>query len=346
MAKRTRVKTESGQWVDLASAVTDLSQYANLNNTPISGFRNAIINGKFDIWQRGTSFSSAGYTADRFAIVAASGQTVAVSQQAFTPGNAISGYESAYFLRAAWSGTPSGTYWLTQRVEDVRTFAGQTATLSFWAKASTATTAFTPMIEQNFGSGGSGNNSLSATSPISLTTSWQRFSVTFAVPSISGKTIGTNSYLDVRPLNGGSSVAGINVDIWGVQLETGSIATPFEQRPIGTELALCQRYYWRNTPGISFGAIGMGFADNTTIVDILINNPVPMRTIPTVFEPSNVRVMDYQNVPTLSNIVLDGSRSSLYITKLSLTVSGAIAFRPYVLEASTAAGYIGLGAEL
>jgi hypothetical protein len=90
----------------------------------------------------------------------------------------------------------------------------------------------------------------------------------------------------------------------------------------------------------------MGLADTTTLVDILINNPVPMRTIPTLFEPSNVRVMDYQNVPTLSSIALDGTRSSLYITKLTATVSGAIAFRPYVLETSTAAGYIGIGAEL
>jgi hypothetical protein len=131
-----------------------------------------------------------------------------------------------------------------------------------------------------------------------------------------------------------------------VQLEQGGRQTSFEYRPIGTELALCQRYYWRNTPGLAFGAIGMGFADTTSIVDIMLINPVQMRVIGFLLESSNVRVMDYQNAPTLSSIVLDPTRSSTYITKLALTVSGATAFRPYVLESSTVSGYIGISAEL
>lgn len=242
MAKPAKVRTESGQWADLALQVPDLTSYAYLPTTPVSGFRNKIINGNFDIWQRGTSFSSAGYTADRWSVVAASGQTVAVTQQTFTPGNTIYGYEPAYFLRTVWSGTPSGTFWLTQKLEDVRTFAGQTITLSFWAKASSATSAFSPTIEQNFGSGGSSGVTVGGTA-ISLTTSWQKFSQSFSVPSISGKTIGTSSFLEIRPFNAGTSVNGNNIDLWGVQVEAGSIATPFEQRPVGLEEQLCQRYY-------------------------------------------------------------------------------------------------------
>lgn len=210
---------------------------------------NYLINGAFDFWQRGTSFSATGYTADRWGIIAASGQTVSVSQQTFTPGAApVDGYEGQYFARIAWSGTPSGTFWFTQRVEDVRTLAGQTATLSFWAKASSGTSVFVPTIEQNFGSGGSSGVTVQSSS-ITLTTSWQRFSTTFSVPSISGKTIGTSSYLDVRPLYGGASVNGINIDIWGVQLEDGSVATPFRRNSpnLQAELAACQRYYWRFT---------------------------------------------------------------------------------------------------
>lgn len=240
------------------------------------GFRNKIINGGFDIWQRGTSFSSAGYTADRWAVVAASGQTVSVTQQAFTPGNAITGQEPSFFTRIAWSGTPSGTFWFTQRVEDVRTCAGQPAVLSFWAKASSSTSVFVPTIEQNFGTGGS-SVVTTTSSAITLTTSWQRFVVSFNVPSISGKTIGTNSFLDVRPLNGGSTVNGINIDIWGVQFEQNVMPTPFEQRPIGVELSLCHRYYQRMVDPAGAGVSSGG----GTVARTLLPLYTKMRVAPT-----------------------------------------------------------------
>jgi hypothetical protein len=252
------------------------------------GFRNKIINGGFDIWQRGTSFSAAGYTADRWAIVAASGQTVSVTQQAFTPGNTIIGQEPTFYARMAWSGTPSGTFWFTQRVEDVRTFAGQQVVLSFWAKASSPTSVFAPTIEQNFGTGGSSVVTTTA-SAIALTSSWQKFSVIFNIPSISGKTIGTNSYLDVRPLNGGSTVNGINIDIWGVQVEQNYQPTPFEQRPFAVELQLCQRYYEKSydigtAPGTAtdsgfvLAMPGGAQASSSGIHDAYINFKVTKRT--------------------------------------------------------------------
>jgi len=262
----------------LASDSEVASLYTPLSS-PVTSYKNKLINGEFDIWQRGTSFSTSNaYTADRWVIVGASGQTVSVSQQSFTPGAApVSGYEGTFFARLAWSGTPSGTYWFTQRVEDVRTLAGQTVTLSFWAKASSTTSAFTPMFEQNFGSGGSSIVGTTG-SAITLTTSWQRFTQTFSIPSISGKTIGTSSYLEVRPLVGSTAVTGNSIDIWGVQVEKGSIATEFEQRFINDELRMCQRYYeksygfnvnpgtitddgqWIITPGaIATGAIAANF---------------------------------------------------------------------------------------
>jgi hypothetical protein len=218
-----------------------------MTTTSISGFRNAIINGDFRISQRGTSFtpSSGAYTCDRWQVVFdGSGATRTVSRFAFTPGNAISGYESPFHLRYAQSvagtgGTFSG---LQQRIEDVRTFAGQTVTVSFWAKAD-ASRSLSPVIEQVYGSGGSSSNGLSL-GTASLSTSWQRFTFTTTVPSISGKTVGANSFLQlyfVLPIN-----TTFTIDIWGVQVEPGAIATPFEQRPIGTELALCQRYYYKS----------------------------------------------------------------------------------------------------
>lgn len=252
------------------TAVWDGSSWVVL--APIFGGRNRIINGDFKIWQRGTgAFTTNGaYTSDRWVIVAASGQTVSVTQQSFTPGNAISGFEPTFYARLAWSGTPSGTFWFTQRIEDVRTFAGQQVVLSFWAKASSSTSVFVPTIEQNFGTGGS-SVVTTTTSAITLTTSWQRFSIPISVPSISGKTIGTNSYLDVRPLNAGTTVNGINIDIWGVQLEAGAVATPFEFEDYSTTLAKCQRYYIKSfaqsvspaqnsgETSVRFTAVGGGF---------------------------------------------------------------------------------------
>ena len=259
MAKKARVWNGSS-WQDLASSTADLSSYANLNTTPISGFRNAIINGDFRINQRAfTSTTGSVYGFDRWISLNSNGTTT-YSTQTFTPGNAISGYEPTNFARLVTSGqTTSGAYSiLQQRIEDVRTFAGQTITVSFWAKAGSGTPTVAIEMEQVFGSGGSPSTSVPATATkITLSTSWARYTATITVPSISGKTIGTTantSYLQLNIwISSGSAytprttmgIQSNTFDFWGVQVERGTIATPFEQRPIGTELALCQRYFER-----------------------------------------------------------------------------------------------------
>jgi hypothetical protein len=229
----------------------DLSEYPNMTTTPISGFRNAIINGGMDIWQRGTSItpSNGGYNADRWLTwLDGSGSTRLITQQSFTPGaGAISEYEPKYFLRYNQSVAGSGaTYnYLLQKIEDVRTFAGQNIVISFWAKTSANTTIPGILIGQAYGSGGSPSSFQYTTvaTSVAVTTSWTKFTYTVTVPSLSGKTLGTNPDSSLHiffslPIN-----ATFTFDVWGVQVEKGSIATPFEQRPIGTELALCQRYY-------------------------------------------------------------------------------------------------------
>jgi hypothetical protein len=118
-----------------------------------------------------------------------------------------------------------------------------------------------------------------------LSTGWQRFTANITLPSISGKTIGSSSYLDFQLWV--SSSSGLNIvplqnntfDFWGVQVEQGSVATPFEQRPIGTELALCQRYY--QVIGHSSGYGLAAFCDNTSLAIGVVSFP-EMRTAPTV----------------------------------------------------------------
>jgi hypothetical protein len=242
--------------------------------------KNKIINGDFGIWQRGTSFSTSdAYTADRW--VANADATFTLSRQTFTPGTApVAGYEGTYFARFARNA--GGTYGTGsyQKIEDVRTFAGQTVTLSFWAKAD-ATVTIAPYYNQVFGSGGSAGVGAAIGSGVTLTTSWTRYSLTFTMPSISGKTIGTSSYVEIYVSRYIGSAA-TTIDLWGVQLEAGSVATAF-QTATGTlagELSACQRYYQITTSG--YAQIGFGARYNSTTVAYSTPIPVQMRTTPTV----------------------------------------------------------------
>jgi hypothetical protein len=238
---------------------------------------NAIINGGFDIWQRGTSVVGPGYLADRFAFNAAGAGTVTQSRQTFTPGAApVAGYESSFFYRAAITTAFTDSN-LTHKVEDARTFAGQTATLSFFAKADAAKT-LALSVRQLFGTGGSTQVAVDL-SAASLTTSWQRFSYTISVPSVSGKTIGAGSSLDI--VLGTTAQTG-TFDIWGVQLEAGSTATPFRRNAnsLQGELAACQRYFYRL--GSEHNSFGSGnFADSLNSYH-QVRMLVPMRTSPTI----------------------------------------------------------------
>ena len=114
--------------------------------------------------------------------------------------------------------------------EGVRTFAGQTATLSFYAKSESTTIDF--FLKQDFGTGGSPSADVDKTpTGVSVTTSWQKFTVTQAFDSISGKTIGCNNddYFEViLRIDNGSNAS---VDFAQIQMEIGSAATTFEKRP-------------------------------------------------------------------------------------------------------------------
>jgi hypothetical protein len=228
--------------------VADSSTSTGLRyNANFAAGKNAIINGDFRVWQRGTTFTSPAtntYTADRWVTNQDGSGTVTVSQQSFTPGTApVAGYEAPFFLRQAVTAAGTTTFFqMQQKIEDVRTFANQTVTFSFWAKADSSRTGLV-YWEQNFGSGGSATVQSTVFPAPALTTSWQRFTYTFTLPSISGKTIGTGSFLVFYIRNGGTA-SGANLDIWGAQLEAGSVATAF-QTATGTiqgELAACKRY--------------------------------------------------------------------------------------------------------
>jgi hypothetical protein len=171
----------------------------NINATQ----RNWIINGNMDVGQRagpgGSTTVAAGQVyggPDRWqAWRDGTGATVTLSQQAFTPGQTAVPGEPTYYLQlqntVAGSG---GTFNIVQQpIEDVRNFAGQTVTWSFWAKADAARN-WIPIIRQNFGTGGSPVVDIVLTT-CALTTSWQYFTRTTTLGSITGKTIGAGNYV-------------------------------------------------------------------------------------------------------------------------------------------------------
>jgi hypothetical protein len=239
-------RSSSSAWVEIVESTNFTALSSGLPTR-----RNFLLNSAFDIWQRGTSFNnpSGQYTADRYiTFYDGSSANRTWSRQTFTP-NEIPGNDSQYYMRLNKNGAGSGgTFSLFgNRSEDVRLTANRVLTYSFWAKAAAATS-ISAYFVQNFGSGGSSEVGTAATA-FSLTTSWQRFSVSFTMPSISGKTIGANSYMDVRwnlPLN-----TTYTIDTFGWQLEAGSVATPFARATttLQGELAACQRYYEISSPG-------------------------------------------------------------------------------------------------
>lgn len=277
--------------------------------------KNKIINGDFNIWQRGTNFSGTNqfvYTADRWQLNDFTNVTSGISRQTFTPGTApVAGYEGSYFARWTRAVSPTSTSYFYQRIEDVRTFAGQTVTVSFWAKAD-ATKTLGIYIDQVFGSGGSSVVGTS-TSNYSLTTSWARYTATFSLASISGKTIGTSSYIQPTfyVLSGDGA---FTIDLWGVQVEAGSVATAF-QTATGTiqgELAACQRYYAKSynqgtnpATATATGSVGMAAVATGANANIIpCRFPVEMRTTPTVtiYSPGTGTSGKIQNVSAASDV--------------------------------------------
>jgi hypothetical protein len=245
------------------------------------------------------------------------------------------------------AGTGATYHSIQQKIEDVRTFAGQTITVSFWAKAE-ASRSITFGVYQNFGSGGS-STVFPTGGTATVSTSWARYSATISVPSISGKTIGTNSFLAFAidcPLNAISTT-----DIWGVQVEAGSVATPF-QTATGTiqgELAACQRYYYRETPQ-SGGPFGFGWAFNTVGGVAIVDFPVTMRIAPTALEQSGTAShyeIAYQAAGAVCNAVPIFNNGTNKKTIVTISVaSGFTAGIGLNLRSNNASAYLGWSAEL
>lgn len=292
------VDVDSAQWVESQAPITANGYYSP----------NYIINGAFEINQRNFSSTTASgtYGFDRWQLSCSGGtsQVSTYSLQTFTPGTApTTGYEGKNFARLACTSQVAANDYssIRQPIEDVRALAGKTVTVSFWAKASTGTPNIGVVLTQEFGTGGSTGTNTNAI--VSITSSWARYSKTFTVPSIAGKTIGANDTTALWLFTSvGSSIVSlgypniglqnVTVDFWGIQVEEGNAATAFRRNAnsIQGELAACQRYYCKSydlvtAPGSSTGngnAMAVVNANATSTADTSSWFPVEMRATPSI----------------------------------------------------------------
>jgi hypothetical protein len=185
-----------------------------------------------------------------------------------------------------------------------------------------------------------------------LTPSWTRYALSVAIPDISGKTIGANSNL--RFTLAFKTAATFDLDIWGLQIEAGSVATPFTTASgtIGGELALCQRYYYRaaaNTISQSFGA---GQCFSATSGRVLVSFPVTMRTAPTGLEQSGTAADYIVRNAAGTGVVLSAVPTHTGLTTSQLSevlfsvASGLVAGNATILYSANTSAYLGWSAEI
>lgn len=318
---------------------------------------NAVINGGMDIWQRGTSFTSASvYTADRW--FKGSQPNWTTSRQT----SGLTGFQYAMrFQRDSGNTSTTGCQmFYNLETADALRFAGQTVTVSFYARAganfSATSSQFSYIVYTGTGTDQRRDQSTAytgeaqaANSSVTLTTSWQRFQFTASIASTATEIAIALGYTPTA-----TAGAADYADITGIQLEVGSVATTFKRSngsggTIQGETSACQRYYYRSGSQEILSFHAMGIASSTTDVWFLMKLPTTMRVRPTSLDYANLIVtLPGQADYAFTNLALQTTRSDAdVVAVLSTGSTGLTASRPYVLyNNSTANGYIGLNAEL
>jgi hypothetical protein len=247
----------------------------------IVGRKNLIINGAMQVSQRGASFSTQGHTLDRWYLNLSGGSGI-VTSSAFAAGSEVDGIKNYLALDVTAGNNYLG---MIYKVEGARSLPTGKATLSWWAKGinpaggafdcnmqlvTNGTTVFNTPLSDSF----------------SVTSAWQKYVRVVDIPSYSGMTAETSdgswTYIRLAQPAGDTSTDAWSLDITGVQLEAGSVATDFEHRSYGEELALCQRYYWQGTlsngEGVRYGYATAGSNRSAGSVTF----PTTMKSEPTM----------------------------------------------------------------
>jgi hypothetical protein len=319
---------------------------------------NKVLNSDFSIWQRGTSVAAtaagagSGYTADRFQAYVDGTMAGTISRQT----SGMDDFDYCARVQRTAGNTGLTRYYLAQAIETAQTqnLRGKIVTLSFWARKganySSASDALRVQIE--YSTSANTNAFISPTGTVgqttfTLTTSWQRFSLT--------ATIGA-TYLSLAPQfsYAPSGTAGANdyYEISGIQLQAGSVATSF-QTATGTiqgELAACQRYYERITADNTYGFFGNAIGSSTTLAIASVPFKVTKRVIPTAIDTSAVgtfQLDDGASGFTATALAINAVFPNTQFGSVNITSSGMTQYRPSFLVAkNSTTAYIGFTSEL
>jgi len=372
--------------VGVTTAGITTAYIGSVNDGPIAGTRNRIINGDMRIDQRnaGASVSTSAtvtytYTLDRWLYLVSAASKFNIQQNAgsVTPPPGFSNYLGCTST-SAYTVSSFDYFLIGQRLEGFNfsdfnygTADAVTLTFSFWVRSSLTGT-FGGFLRN------SANNRFYAFSyTVSAANTWEQKRIT-----VTGDTSGTwvgatngigldfnftlaagSSYLGtpgswgtsafLAP-TGATSVVGTNgatFYITGVQLEPGTVATPFERRSFGQELALCQRYYYKmysNT--ISANVLGVGFNENTTLGVFQHYFPIPMRTNPTTLQTSGTAsdyAVRHANTITTASSIPSFSDGTVYNASFTIAVSsGLIAGQSSMARAINTNATLAWSAEL
>jgi microcystin-dependent protein len=352
-----------------------------LNQVPnYQTYRNVIINGAMQVSQRAavgaaqTGKTTGGYfTADRW-LTAISTGTWTQSVEADAPaGSGLRNSLKMACTTATGALSASSAVIIEQRLEgqDVQrirkgTSSAQQLTLSFWVKSNVTGTYIAELRDND------NTRFVSAAYTITSSGTWEQKTLTFpadtsgvldndnadsfrlllwlaAGSNFTSGTLGTTWHTTAaNRVVGQVNLGSADTNMWqvtGVQLEAGSVSTPFEFLPFGDELAKCQRYYWRSI-GSNATSIGTGLSVSATNSYAHIVYPVTMRANPTTADFSSLVISDnatYDLAVTVLGITLVGSS----FMNLGVTHnSGATTYRPAILKHNGASAFLGLSAEL
>jgi hypothetical protein len=302
---------------------------------------NPILNSSYNVWQRGTTISlgasstpANSYLADRWQTTTSTGQASTISRVATGDTTNLPNiqYAMRYQRNSGQTGTGEMGFYQSLETVDSIPFVGKEVTLSFYARKgalfSGASNALYMTMYYGTGTDQSvfayTNLTLVIDSAKTLTTTWQRFTATGTVPSVA-----TEIAVGAEWFPTGTAGATDYFEVTGVQLELGSVATPYRsnQPTYQAELAACQRYYYRNFPGagMTFG-IGAGFGTNA--VQNVMNFPVTMRIRPTALETtgtaSDYSIVDGGGSPIVCNAAPSVGTATFNQAQFSLGFSGGI----------------------
>jgi hypothetical protein len=344
----------------------------SINGGQIAGFRNHIINGSMSISQRGTSFTGSNiYTLDRWFNVNFSSGAYTVSKSSDAPANQGLASSLRATVTTATSVSSSDFAVISQKIEgyNIIDLINKSFVVSFWARSSKtgvhsvsfkANAAFYVTTYQINAANTWEYKTVSVSGGIRAsdspnTTNGTGLECFFALEAGSSFTTSTlNTWSNTSAFASSGQVncldtVGNIFAVTGVQLEIGSVATPFEQRLYGTELALCQRYYYRMTAD-SGGTFGMGFNNSTTVAIISVSLPVTMRVAPTSFDQTgtaaNYRIGIAGSTISCSSVPAVDTGTPTNARFLATVASGLTAGQGCYFASTVAGGYLGWSAEL